>query len=152
MIIDDLRKELTEYRIVPIDENNVEDAFKLMQTNVYFYLKTQSHSLNLDECKEDITALPPNTNLEQKFFMGVYSGNDMIAVLDYVEGYPNENVVYLGFFMLHANNHGKGTGRQFINTFIQAAKNNDFLEIKLACYETNEIGYLFWSSMGFSVE
>ncbi|MBS4535329.1 GNAT family N-acetyltransferase [Clostridium sp. D2Q-14] len=135
-----------------IDENNIEDAFKLMQSNTYFYSRTQSHILTLDECREDITALPPKVDLEQKFFMGFYKGDDMIAVLDYVEGYPNENVLYLGFFMLHMDKHEKGIGRQIINTFIKTTKNNNFAEIKLACYETNEIGYLFWSKMGFSVE
>ncbi len=152
MIIDDLRKGLFAYNVVRIDENNIEDAFKLMQSNTYFYSRTQSHILTLEECKEDITALPPNTDLEQKFFMGIYIKDELIAILDYVEGYPHKNVVYLGFFMLHMDKHKKGIGRQLINVLIQAAKDNNFIEMKLACYETNETGYLFWRKMGFTVE
>lgn len=152
MIIDYLKEMLTEYRIVPINESNIEDAFMLMKTNTYFYSRTQLHELTLEECIDDITSLPPNTKLQQKFFMGIYLGESLIAVFDYVEGYPCNNIVYVGFFMLRMDIHGKGLGKYFIHTFIESAKINKFEEIKLACYETNEIGYLFWSKMGFLTE
>lgn len=152
MIIDCLKEKLTEYRIVPIHESNIEDAFKLMQSNTYFYSRTQLHELTLDECRDDITALPPNTSLKQKFYLGIYFGVCLIAILDYVEGYPCNNIVYLGFFMMRMDKHGKGLGKHLINTLIESAKINDFVEIKLACFEVNEIGYLFWSRLGFSTE
>ena len=152
MIIDSLKEKLSEYRIVPINEINIEEAFKLMKTNTYFYSKTQRHELTLDECIDDITALPPNTTLQQKFFIGIYLDDNLIAILDYVEGYPCTNIVYLGFFILHMDMHGKGLGKTFISTFLDSAKINKFEEVKLACYEANEIGYLFWSRMGFITE
>jgi RimJ/RimL family protein N-acetyltransferase len=152
MIIDDLREELTDYNIVKISKDNIQDVFKLMQSNPYFYEKTQFHSLTIEECLEDITALPPNTDLEQKTYIAFYEKDEIVAVLDYIEKYPDQNTVYIGFFMLHMNKHGKNIGRQIINHFIEACINNNYKEIKLACFEPNEIGYRFWSKMGFTVE
>lgn len=39
-----------------------------------------------------------------------------------------------------------------MENLLKSAKENHFKEAKLACYETNEIGYAFWRSMGFEVE
>jgi L-amino acid N-acyltransferase YncA len=51
--------------------------------------------------------------------------------------------------MLANEVHGKGIGKKMIQAFIESAKQNHFKEVRLGCYETNEIGYLFWSKMGF---
>ncbi len=152
MIIDFLKEKYTEYNIVPINESNIDEAFMLMKSNKYFYSRTLFHELTIEECIEDITYIPPNTNLQQKFYVGIYREDSMIALLDYLEGYPSKNIVYIGFFILNADQHGKGLGRYFIETFFQAAKVNGFDEVKLACYEVNERGYLFWSRMGFITE
>lgn len=152
MITDYLNEKLTEYRIVPINEINIEEVFMLMRTNTYFYSRTQLHELTLEECIDDIASFPPNINLQQKFYVGIYLGDCLIALLDFIEGFPSDNIVYIGFFMLNIDMHGKGAGKYLIETFIQSAKINEFEEIKLACYEANEIGYLFWTKMGFTTE
>ncbi len=152
MIINELREKLKEYRIIPITEDNLEEAFQLMHCNTYFYSRTQFHELTLEECREDMTALPPNTDMKQKYYLGIYEGDQMIAVLDYIEGYPEKEVAFIGLFILNHEIHGRGLGRHLISTFIEAARDNRFTEIKLGCYETNEIGYSFWSRMGFVKE
>jgi RimJ/RimL family protein N-acetyltransferase len=143
MIINNLKEKLKDYDILPITEENIEEAFQLMRSNTYFYSRTQFHELTLQECKEDITALPPGTTLDQKFFVGIYEIDKLVAVLDYIEGYPEKEIAFIGFFMLANEVHGKGIGKKMIQAFIESAKQNHFKEVRLGCYETNEIGYLF---------
>ncbi len=149
MIINNLKEKLKDYNIHPITEENIEEAFQLMRSNTYFYSRTQFHELTLQECKEDITALPPDTSLDQKFFVGIYENDKLVAVLDYLEGYPQNGIAFIGLFMLANEVHGKGIGKKMIQAFIESAKQNKFNEIKLGCFETNEVGHLFWSKMGF---
>ena len=76
----------------------------------------------------------------------------IIPMTYYIKGYPEKEVAFIGLFILNQEIHGKRFGRQLINTFIESARDNEFTEIKLGCYETNEIGYSFWSRMGFVKE
>ncbi len=152
MIINSLREKLKDYKFLPITEDNIEEAFQLMRSNTYFYSRTQFHELTLEECREDITARPPETTADQKFFLGIYEEDKMIAVLDYLEGYPKKETAFIGLFMLNHEVHGKGIGKSMIDAFIQSAKENQFTEVKLGCFETNEVGYQFWSKMGFITE
>ncbi len=152
MIIHSLREKLKNYKIIPITEENIEEAFQLMRSNTYFYSKTQFHELTLEECREDITALPPDTTIDQKFFLGIYEEDRMIAVLDYLEGYPTKDTAFIGLFMLDNEIHGMGIGKNIIDAFIRSAKENQYIKVKLGCFETNEIGHRVWSKLGFEKE
>ncbi len=153
MIIDDLEKKFSgQYSIIKISESILEDVFEIMKQNKYYYSRTQLHDITREECREDIFALPPNTDISQKFYLAFYKENECIALLDYVEGYPASEVVYLGLFMLNPKLQRAGVGSNIITKLEDCIKSNGFKVIKLCCYEANDIGYTFWKRMGFIKE
>lgn len=153
MILDDLKHAFsTEYFIRPVTEVNIEDALAIMQKNTYYYSRTQFHPVTIEECVEDIYTTPPNIDISKKHYIALYNQEKCVVLIDYVEGYPSENVLYLGLLMIHPDDHGKGLGEKVVNAVMHNLAKNGFDEIKLACYETNEIGYKFWCKMGFVVE
>jgi GNAT superfamily N-acetyltransferase len=153
MILDELKSKLGgEYSIISVTENIINDVFELMKQNTYFYSKTQAHDITIEECREDIYALPPGTEISQKFYVALFKGNECAAVLDYIEGYPNKSVTFIGLFMLHPKFHRTGIGSRIIRNFIDCAQSSGFAEIKLGCFEANEIGLSFWRRMGFIEE
>lgn len=153
MILDELKSKFNgEYTIVSVTENIIDDVFELMRQNTYFYSKTQAHDITIEECREDIYALPPGTDISQKYYVAFYKGNECAAVLDYIEGYPNNTVAFIGLFMLHPKFHRTGIGSRIISSFIDCAQRSGFAEIKLGCFEANEIGLSFWRRMGFIQE
>lgn len=153
MILTDLERKLNgQYSIVRISDMIIDDVFEIMKLNKYFYSRTQLHEISREECQEDMYALPPNTDMSQKFYVALYKRNECVALLDYVEGYPASNVIYLGFFMLNPKFQRAGIGGHIVGNFIECVQNNGFTEIKLACYEANKIGLAFWNRMGFIKE
>lgn len=153
MLLDDFKKGLGEnYHIQKMTEDTLKDAFGIMQANTYYFSKTQLHPVSIEECKQNLYTLPPDTALSQKYYIGIYEQSKCIALLDYIEHYPHKNIVYLGLFMLDSCYHRLGLGQKFVETFIECASKNGFLEIKLCCYEANKIGYHFWTHMGFVTE
>ena len=54
--------------------------------------------------------------------------------------------------MLNLKFQSAGIGGHIISNFIECVQNNGFTEIKLCCYEANEIGHAFWNRMGFIKE
>lgn len=151
MILEDFKAKLIEYEFIKNSEDNIQDVYKLIKANTYFHSKVYFHELTIEECLQDISALPPNTNMSQKFYYGIYKNHNLIAIIDYIEKYPNENTVFLGLFMLNQNYHRKGIAKHIIECFKEVVKENKFKYIELGCYEVNEIGYRFWNKMGFKI-
>jgi len=153
VILDDLKKEFSsKYSLVKITESILNDVFEIMKQNIYFISRTQPHDITMEECREDIYALPPNTDLSQKFYLAFYKDNECIGLLDYIEGYPTSDVVYLGLFILSPRYQGAGVGSNIISKFVNCVRKNGFKEIKLACFESNEVGHAFWKHMEFTEE
>lgn len=154
MLLLDLQKEYAnKYTMTPISEDNIDLVFPVLESNEYFYSRTQLHPVTKEELVADIYALPPNTSLSQKHFIAFFEkdSTDSFAVLDIVEGYPDSKTVYLGFIMLKDSYQNKGLGGSMIRTISVSAARNGFMRIELGCFEDNEIGCKFWLRMGFSV-
>lgn len=115
MILEDLKAKRIEYELIKNSEGNIQDVYKLIKENTYFYSKVHFHELTIEECLQDISALPPNTNMSQKFYYGIYKNRNLIAIIDYIEKYPKEDTVYLGLFMLNQQYHGKGIAKHMID-------------------------------------
>ncbi len=149
MLINELKNVLSEYTIKPITEENIDDVFRLMRGNKYFYSKTQNHEVTIEECLEDIDALPPNVEKAKKTFVALYDKEKCLAVIDFIEGYPKEEIGYLGLLMLDESIQRKGIGKKILTKIFKVARANKFKIIELACYESNENGVKFWTKMGF---
>lgn len=149
MILEALQKKIPEYNIKIVTENTIEDVLKLMQSNQYYCSKTQQHEVTKEECIEDIQSIPPGVDYSKKTYVVFYEENGCIALVDFVEGYPNEKTGYLGLLLLDANLHRRGTGKKILNCLLSIAKEEGFQYMELACHECNARGFAFWSKMGF---
>lgn len=149
MLIKELENVLSEYILKPITAENIEDVFHLMRGNKYFYSKTQNHELTIEECLEDIDALPPRVEKAKKTFVALYDKDKCLAVIDFIEGFPKDDIGYLGLLMLDDSIQRKGIGAKILNNIFEVARDKQFKIIELACYETNKNGFAFWTKMGF---
>lgn len=149
MILKELQYNIPEYSIITISKNNIDDVLSLMKSNTYFYSKTQEHTVTREECLEDLHALPPDVPFSNKTYVAFYEKEKCVAVIDFIEGYPNKHTGYLGLLMLHENVHRKGIGARLLKELSKVAKDIGLTHMELACYEANERGHMFWTKMGF---
>ena len=56
--------------------------------------------MSYESIEEDMTAIPPNVVIERKYYVGFYDANKLLAVLDLIDGYPDRNLVFIGFYYL----------------------------------------------------
>lgn len=150
MILDDLRLLLPEYEIAPITEKECGDLFRLQQSNEYYFSVAEGRPVTYELAVEGLTDLPPNTPIERKTYAGFYRGGRMEAILDYIVGYPDGTVVWIGLFMIDNTLHRKGIGRRIVGKFADACAQNGFAAIQLGVIEENERGFAFWTAQGFS--
>lgn len=133
-----------------ITMDNLPRVIALFASNPGYFSCVQSHPVDAHECEADITMLPPGKTLSDKTYVLVSDDAGDLAVIDFVEQYPDEKTGYLGFLIVSGGRHGCGMGSVLLSKIEQAASECGLLRMELGCYETNESGMAFWRASGFS--
>ena len=129
-------------------ENDIPEIYALakMNTTYYNHLNTQPTYENL---KEVITALPPNKSLEDKYFLGFYHDNYLLAILDLILKYPNENTAFIGWFMMNKEFQHKGIGTKIVTDIFSYLKKRGFSYVRLGYIKGNNESMNFWIKNSF---
>ena len=48
--------------------------------------------------------------MEQKYYIGFFENSMLVAIMDLIDGYPNSNSAFIGFFMMSRTLQGVGIG------------------------------------------
>ena len=146
-----LKGELPGYIIKEGNEETFADIYELMRGNTYHNQQILGREPSKDECAENLTCLPEGCEKWQKNLLVLYKKEKCTAVLDFIYGYPEEKTCYLGLFMLAEEAHGKEIGKKLMKHVFRAAKAVGMENMRLICYECNEVGLHFWKKCGFEV-
>ncbi len=98
---------------------------------------------------KDMFGLPPRKSYGDKYFFGLYTDDELIAVVDIIHGFPNEETLFLGLFMVCAHHQGKGLGSKVIDELVAYARRLGFTGIRLAYVLGNNQSKNFWLNNQF---
>lgn len=98
----------------------------------------------------DMNALPPGKNFEDKFYIGFYEKEKLIAVMDVILHFPNEQSAYIGFFMMAFERQGRGIGSEIVRECTVELQREGYSLIRLAYAKGNRQSEAFWRKNGFS--
>ena len=147
-VLEGLRCRLPDYDIRPVKEGDLPAVLSLLESDPdYFALDGKLPSL--DSLRADLSALPPRCIMEQKHYVAFWREGTPEAVLDWVEGYPRERTLWVGFFLVKKSLQGQGLGKRLMSALPGAAYDGGMDSLRLACLENNETGHRFWEAMGF---
>ena len=147
-VLEGLRCRLPDYDIRPLEEGDLPAVLSLLESDPdYFALDGKLPSL--DSLRADLSALPPRCIMEQKHYVAFWREGTPEAVLDWVEGYPRERTLWVGFFLVKKSLQGQGLGKRLMSALPGAAWDGGMDSLRLACLENNETGHRFWEAMGF---
>ncbi len=146
----DINKFSTKYTVKALNETDIDNILDLYLTNPEYYKHCPTPA-SKESVLEDMTGLPPNKTLDDKYFVGYYENDRLVAVLDLLVGYPEDNVVFLGLFILHADFQGKGNGVQIIQELVRYIKELGFNKIRLAIIKSNKQAKKFWLRNNFEL-
>ena len=132
-------------------QENAEDIQQLMAENETYFHLIKEELPTLEGAKESYTILPPNTDSEQKTFAVFYKKGKCTAILDFIQGYPEKSIGFIGLFMLAEDCQGKGIGKKLFRHIREAAQKAGLKKLRLGCYAANEPGRRFWEKQGFQL-
>ena len=146
----DINKFSNQYSVRFLKENDIDLVINLCKGNPLFYEYTIARPTK-ENLLEDMRLTPPGVDLKDKYYVGYFDGNTLVAVLDLIDGWPSKEVAYIGFFMMNINYQGKNIGSSIINELSAYLKSSKFQYIRLAVDDGNPQSLHFWHKNGFEL-
>ena len=97
----------TKYEVRKLNIDDIPQIYDLCKKNSLYY-EYCPPMVTEESISDDFTAFPPNTGIENKYYVGYFDSGKMIAVMDLIDGYPEEKIAFIGFFMTDVSVQNKG--------------------------------------------
>lgn len=128
---------------------DVEAVFSLYEGNETYFVYSDAERTR-EQVVSDMRALPEGIERSKKFFVGFFDGKKLVAVMDLVDGYPTEEIAYVGLFMVDRAKQGRGIGSSIIEEVAAYLKETGKKSIRLCMAKDNPQATHFWAKNGFS--
>ncbi|HFU4054863.1 TPA: GNAT family N-acetyltransferase [Streptococcus suis] len=135
------------YQVRKLTDAELEQVLVLYQTNP-LYFEHFPPLPSLESLANDLVDCPPGKELSDKYFLGFWDKERLVAILDLIDGYPTEDTCYIGLFMVDAHFSGQGLGTKIIAEFLSQLASR-FKKVRLGYVESNPQSSHFWSKVGF---
>lgn len=138
-----------EYEIRKMEEEDIPAVLKLCRSNPMYYYYDPPEASE-ESIRSDMTILPPRTDPVKKHYIGFFKGGVLTAVMDLIDGYPDKETAYIGFFMVHRDASGQGLGTRLITEVCEYLKEAGFFRVMLCYIKGNMQSRGFWLKNGFA--
>ena len=86
---------------------------------------------------------------KEKYYVGYFEQNHLVAVADLIVKYPNEQTAFVGFFMMAIEYQKKGIGSKLVKELEEFFRKNGYRYIRLGFVKGNPQSEAFWKKNGF---
>ena len=138
------------YAARPLTASDADAILTLCAENEQFY-RYHPPLATRESILEDMTALPPEKCAEDKHYLGFFDRETLVAVLDLIERYPQDDTAYIGFFMTKKERQGRGLGTALIGELLDELRRERFHKVRLAVDRGNPQSKAFWEKNGFAL-
>lgn len=105
--------------------------------------------VTLDSVQYDMTNFPPNKTIDDKYFLGYFENQRLIAIMDLILDYPEKETLWIGLFMVDHSSQHTGIGSNIIQELLNYLSTTIFSKIQLGYIASNEQSKKFWEKQGF---
>ena len=137
-----------EYKVRKLTEDDADIVYQLALGNPMFY-EYCTPAVTKESIIHDMNALPPRTTKKEKYYVGYFEQTQLVAVADLIVKYPNEQTVFIGFFMMAINYQKKGIGSKIVKELENFFRKNGYYYIRLGFVKGNPQSEAFWKKNGF---
>lgn len=138
------------YTFTPInDAATGTAALDIYTANAAYYAIIGEPKPTIQTVLADAKELPEGMPARAKHFWLVKQAGTPVAVLDLVEGYPDQTTLYIG--QLEVLNRRAGHGRAIIEQLKGQLGGHGYKRMELAVVHANTAGAAFWRALGFAL-
>lgn len=146
----DIKKLSNKYQLRKLNQADVDMIYAFCKANTQYYEYCgKENSKELIE--QDLELTPPGISAEQKYYVGFFEKEKLVAIMDLIDGYPDEDYAYIGFFMVNSGMQGVGEGSKIISEVFEYLQKLGFEKCMLAIDKDNPQSNHFWKKNGFEI-
>ena len=138
------------YAVRRMTDADTDALFDFCKAHTAFYRYCNAQP-SRERVLEDLHIAPPGIGPQDKYYVGFFRGDTLVAVLDLIDGYPRPDVGYIGFVMVNAALEGNGVGTAIIRDVCAYLRATGKTAVRLAIAEDNPQANHFWKKNGFVV-
>ena len=138
----------SKYEVRKLGKADIDDIYELSIGNPLYYQYCPPN-VSKNSILEDMQALPPKKTYDDKYYIGFWEGNKLVALMDLILNYPNNHTAFIGLFMLAKAAQGHGVGSDIISDFCQYIKDQGYSFVRLGYAKGNPQSKAFWAKNGF---
>lgn len=146
----DISKLSAKYAVRALGPADAALVFALCAGNPQFYRYSPAEPSER-QVLSDMAALPPGIPPSRKVYVGFFEGDALVAVMDVVDGYPDDATAFIGFFMVARAYQGRGVGGAIVAEALAYLKALGYAAARLCIDEGNPQSNAFWKKQGFHV-
>ncbi len=136
------------YEVRKLTDKDTDGIYRLCSGNLLYYQYCPPF-VTRQSILEDMEALPPGRDITDKHYVGFFHKGKMIAVLDFIDGYPEKTAGYIGFFMVDLSVQSQGIGSSIIGDLCKYLEESGCRSVRLAWVKGNPQAERFWRKNGF---
>jgi len=139
-----------KYVVRRLDRNDVDIVYDMSCKNEMFY---QYHPpfVTKQSIIEDMEALPSNKNYDDKYYIGFFENNVLVANMDLVLGYPTEEIAFIGLLMTNVLYQNRGIGSGIVRDVCVCLRQLRYKKVRIGVDKENPQSNSFWSKNGFRI-
>ena len=138
-----------QYKVKKLTDMDVAAIYNLCKENPLYYQYCPPF-VTEDSIRADMAALPPHKTPEDKYYLGFFEDEILVAVMDLISGFPNEETAFVGFFMMNKPFQGKGIGTKLMTEVYEYLEEVGFQFVRLCFAKGNPQSEHFWLKNGFT--
>ena len=101
---------------------------------------------------DDLHVTPPGIPVSSKYYVGFFEEcGRLAAVMDLIDGYPDSETAYIGFFMVRKDLQGRNVGTGIVGEVFGYVRQKGMTRMMLGIDKDNPQSNHFWKKNGFSV-
>lgn len=139
-----------KYEVRKMSEKDIPIIYEMCLNNQQYY-KYCSKQPSVELIRSDLEITPPGFPFSQKYYIGFFCEDVLVAVLDLYDGFPEKDYAYIGFFMMNFKFQGQGIGSKIISEVVEYLKKNSYKFIRLGIDKGNPHSTHFWKKNKFEV-
>ncbi len=138
----------SKYTVRRLTVDDLERIYALSLGNPLFFQYCPPF-VTRESILEDMSALPPKMTSEDKYYVGFFQDDKLIAVMDLITNYPDTHTVFIGLFMMEKSEQGRGIGSSIVRECARYFKSVGCRYIRLGFAKGNPQSEAFWRKNGF---
>lgn len=146
----EISKLSRRYSVRRLREADAEEILRLCKANTQFYEYCGAEA-SVEQIRNDLRITPPGVDISSKYYVGFYQGRELVAVMDLIDGYPDAQTAFIGFFMMNKAYQGRQIGSGIIGEVAEYLNSVGITAIRLGIDKGNPQSTHFWKKNGFAV-